>query len=179
MFCGRGGEGGVPCWEPVANYSAPAGGTPLHPPPSHPGNPQGGRSGVALWIGSHSPPIEAVASRSAPSLSSLSRLHIQFPAHSPSTFHHLIFNLRTPSYSSRAPTCYDDASLPIATAHQMLCLTCVQVHRFANGSGCRSHLHSNNGDLAQIGTDPGAVLITSQLSHRAPPHQLRYRQRTY
>ena len=148
MFCGRGGGGRS--WEPVANYSAPAGSTPLHPPPRQP--PRVG--GVCWWSSSLNPPtlppIEAaVATSSAPSLSSLSRLHIQFPAHSPpTTFHHLIFNLRAPSFSSRAPlTCYDDASLPIATAHlQLRCFVsllskCIHLPMAADAEATLLHLH--------------------------------------
>ena len=145
------GEGGVGSLWPTIRPLL--GGTPLHPPPRQP--PRVG--GVCWWSSSLNPPtlppIEAaVATSSAPSLSSLSRLHIQFPAHSPpTTFHHLIFNLRAPSFSSRAPlTCYDDASLPIATAHhhhlQLRCFVsllskCIHLPMAADAEATLLHLH--------------------------------------
>ena len=118
----QGMEGGVPCWEPVANYSSPAG---PHSTPTPSRQPPKGRGGVGLFESDHSHPltIESVAtSSSGPYLSVIS----QPASHSiscspPTTFHHLIFNLRTPSYSSRAPQpCYDDASLPTAAHHLQL-----------------------------------------------------------
>ena len=115
FVAGEEGEGGVPCWEPVANYSSPAG-PHHHPtlPPPHPGNPP--RGGVDyLFESDHShPPLNQWLLVVAPSLSSLSRLHIQFPARPPPPSI-TSYSICAPPPTPHAPQpCYDDASLPIA-----------------------------------------------------------------